>query len=222
VKALSHRIALGLKLGFNRKEAAKLAGLKTPERIQDFINKIPVNFEPGGDTCLSAREVLRQNRAHCIEAAFLAAAALYVNGFPPLLMDMRGKNDWDHVVALFQRDGCWGAISKSNHLWHRWRDPVYKTQRELIMSYFNEYVDGPARRKTLWDYSVPFDLSKHDPALWATNEDDCWKMALTLDRVKHFRLITNKQAKLLRKRDNIEAEANKLLDFKEPKWAKGI
>src|SRR5277367_1382371 len=104
--------AFGMKLGLTRAQAAALARLKTPERIQDYINTIPINFELGGDTCLPAAEALRQNRAHCIEGAFIASCALWMHGQKPLLMDLKAKGDDDHVVALFRHGRFWGAISK--------------------------------------------------------------------------------------------------------------
>ena len=110
---LKHKIIFGQKLGLSPAQASFLARLGSPEKIQDFLTeKIRINFEPGGDTVLSAAEALRQGHAHCIEAAFIAAAALWMQGEKPLLMDLRAsKHDDDHVVALFRRGGCWGAIS---------------------------------------------------------------------------------------------------------------
>jgi hypothetical protein len=210
---MKKKISFGIKLGLTLAQAKKLAALKTPEKIQDFINKIPTNFEPEGDTCLSAREVMRQNRAHCIEAAYVACCALWINGMPPLLMDLQAKGDHDHVVAVFKRKGLWGAISKSNHAWLRWRDPVYRSLRELAMSYFHEYVSG--RTKTLWSYSVPFDLRRFDPADWISSKEPCWHIATLLDETRHYRLVPGK-ARRLRKRDKIEVRAGKLLDFKAP------
>ena len=115
-----------------------LARLRTPIQIQDFVSALPVNFEPDGDTCLSVAGALRGRRAHCIEGAFIAACALWMNGEQPLLMDFQARGDDDHVIALFRQNGLWGAISKSNHIWLRWRDPVYRSPRELAMSYFHE------------------------------------------------------------------------------------
>ncbi len=203
-----------MKLGLSRAQAAALARLHTPEKIQDYLNAMPVNFEPQGDTCLSVTEALRQRRAHCIEAAFIAACAFWINGEPPLVMDLQAKGDSDHVIALFRRDKCWGAISKSNHVWLRWRDPVYKTLRELAMSYFHEYVAG--RAKTLMTYSVACDLRRFDPETWITNKKQCWDVASALDDIRHYKLITPKQFHRLRHRDDIEIRAGKLLDYKAP------
>jgi hypothetical protein len=210
-KPLKHALAFGLKLGLPHAQAARLAELGRPQRIQDFINAIPINFEPEGDTCLSAAEALRQNRAHCIEAGFIAALALWMHGQPPLLMDLKAKGDDDHVVALFRHRGCWGAISKSNHVWLRWRDPIYRSLRELALSYFHEYVSK--RSKTLWSYSVAFDLRRFDPKIWVSGKENCFELAGTLDDARHYALITNAQARNLRHRDPIELRAGKLLDF---------
>lgn len=176
---------------------------------------MPPNFEPGGDTCLSAGEALRQRRAHCIEAAFVAACALWMNGEPPLLLDFQARGDDDHVVALYRRHGCWGAISKSNHVWLRWRDPVYRSVRELAMSYFHEYT-GKGRRSML-TYSVPFDLRRFDPKLWIGGKTNCWGIAGALDGTRHYRLVTKAQIKSLRAPDPIEQRADKLHDFRRPR-----
>src|SRR5678809_1459970 len=128
-------------LGLTRGEFLALERLSTPQKIQAFLNAVPINHEIGGETVLSVREVLRQRRAHCIEGAMLAAAALWVNGEPPLLMDMQAVRDFDHVICLFRRNGRWGAISKTNGIGLRGRDPVYKSLRELAMSYVHEYTN---------------------------------------------------------------------------------
>jgi hypothetical protein len=218
LKTFRQRLARGLKFGLPRAQAAKLARLKTPAIIQDFINTMPANFEPGGDTCLSALEALRQRRAHCIEAAFIAACALWMNGEPPLLLDLQARGDHDHVVALFRRNGLWGAISKSNHVWLRWRDPVYKTLRELTMSYFHEYVAG--RDRTLLAYSVAFDLRRFDPSVWITGKESCWEVAGALDDTRHYKVVTGFQARQLRECDPIEMQADRLYDFKRPRKAR--
>ena len=106
-------------------------------------------------------------------------------------MDLTAKGDSDHVIALFRRDGCWGAISKSNHVWLRWRDPVYRTPRELAMSYFHEYINK--QRKTLRTYSRPVDLRRFPADMWITNEEDCWDVGAALTTCAHYRLITPRQ-----------------------------
>jgi hypothetical protein len=205
-------IAFGQKLGLTRAEAAVLARLRTPEKIQDYISALKNNKELGGDTCLSVREVLRHQHAHCIEGAFVAATALWMHGQPPLLMDMKAKGDDDHVITLFRHRGLWGAISKSNHVWLRWRDPVYRSLRELAMSYLHEYA-GDTNRKSLRAYSRPFDLKRQDPALWVTNKESCWDVAWDLDQSRHYTLVTPEQARRMRPHDKIEILAGKLVEY---------
>ena len=156
-------------LGLTRAEFAVLRRLSTPQKIQAFLYGLKQNFELHGDTCRPVRVVLRTRSAHCIEGAMLAACALWVHGRPPLLMDMRAVRDFDHVVTLIRRNGCWGAISKTNAIGLRWRDPVYRSLRELAMSYFHEYTNK-IEHKTLREYSIPFDLRAIDPKIWVSGE----------------------------------------------------
>ena len=198
-------------LGLTADEGHILRALRTPRHIQEFLVSVPTNFETSGASLLSVRGVLRQRHAHCIEAAFLAACALWLQGERPLLMDLQAKGDSDHVVALFRHDGCWGAISKSNHVWLRWRDPIYRSLRELAMSYFHEYVH--AERKTLRTYSRAFDLSRYAPEDWITNADHCWQVGADLDDTRHYSLITPAQARRLAPRDSMELRADDLVQF---------
>ena len=146
--------------GLTKKELKLFKSLNIPSKIQDFINKIPVNFEENGDTCLSPRTILKKNKCHCIEAAILAALILRVNNEKPLLVDLEANNkDYDHVITVFKRDGKWGAISKTNHAVLKYREPIYNSIRELVMSYFHEYFDDNGR-KNLRSYSLPVDLDE--------------------------------------------------------------
>jgi hypothetical protein len=216
MRTYHQRLSFGLKLGLTRAQALTLARLKTPIDIQDFINAIPINFEPEGDTCLSVGEALRQKRAHCIEAAFIAACALWMQGRPPLLLDFQSApGDYDHVLAVFREKGHWGAISKSNHIWLRWRDPVHRNLRELAISYFHEYSN--AKRRTLRNYSVPIDLRRFQKEDWITNKKNCWKIAEAVDTVRHFPLVTTAQAKTLRRCDAMEKRVDKIHQYKQPR-----
>lgn len=203
-------------LGLTRAEFAILKRLSTPGKIQDYLNALPANFEIGGQTSLSVREVLRRRRAHCIEGAMLAACALWLHGEPPLLMDLRAERDYDHVVTLFRRRGVWGAISKTNPPLLRWRDPVYRSLRELAMSYLHEYANKRGQ-KTLRSYSDPFDLRRLDPKIWVTNGKNCWKVGETLDALRHHPLLTQGQARTLRLRDVIERKAGRLAEHRAPR-----
>jgi hypothetical protein len=210
------RAATRADLGLTPAEFRTLARLRTPEKIQDFVSAIPANFEHGGETCLSVREVLQQRRAHCIEGAMLAACAFWIQGEPPLLLDLKAYRDVDHVVALFRRDGCWGAVSKTNPPLLRWRDPVYRTLRELAMSYLHEYANR-RHQKTLRSYAGPLDLRRFDPSVWVTNGKQCWQVGERLEELRHVPLITARQAKRLRLRDPIERSAGALRQYRPPR-----
>ncbi len=203
-------------LGLSKAEFAVLRRLDTPAKIQDYVFRLKQNFEPDGDSCRPVRVVLRERNAHCIEGAMLAAAALWVHGEPPLLMDMRAEHDFDHVVALFRRRGFWGAISKTNGAYLRWRDPVYRSLRELAMSYMHEY-SNKREYKSLREYSLPFDLRRVDPAIWAAGEKDAWEVPERLEEVRHFRLVTRAQARALTRRDPFERKIAALLQYRKPK-----
>ena len=203
---------LGVRLGLPPREAARLSRLRTPERIQDFVNSLEWNHESDGPTARSVAEALRHGEAHCVEAAFVAACALWLAGEPPLLMDMgAARGDVDHVVALFRRHGCWGAISKSNSPFLRYRDPIYRSLRELSLSYFPQYVK--LRRKTLRTYSVAVDLRRYDPAIWVTHPGFCHEMVDTLTGARHFSILPPGAARHLRPIDEIEARSNLLRDY---------
>ena len=212
---MDRRIARGRKLGLCESSAERLARLTTPEDVQDFVISIPMNFEPDGWTAYSVEGVLRENRAHCIEAALVSACALAMAGRPPLLLDMgAAEGDDDHVIAIFRRGRHWGAISKSNGPYLRFRDPIYRNLKELALSYFSEYVkDG---RKMLRTYSVPLDLRKIDPGLWVTREKSCKEVIDMLTTARHFNLVPRGQEKRLRRVDDIEARAFKLPEYVDP------
>ena len=186
-----------------REELSLLRSLNTPQKIQTFVSAIPHNFEEDGDSCMSVREVLRVNRAHCIEAAIVAALALWANGEKPLIMDMSANDrDDDHIIAVFQRNGFWGAISKSNHAYLRYRDPVYRTLRELAMSYFHEYYNAKGE-KTLRSYSRPLSLAKFPPEEWISGLD-AWKVAEATCEIRHYDLLNGNSIARLRLVDEVE------------------
>lgn len=214
-RSFPKRVAFGRKIGLNGSDAGTLARLKTPADVQDFISSLKMNHEPGGDTCRSASMVLKHREAHCIEASFVAAAALWMAGHPPLLMDMQAKGDHDHVICIFKQGSGWGAISKSNHVWLRWRDPVYRTPRELALSYFHEYTKG--RTKTLRNYSVPFDLRRYEDYKWVTGKEDCWDVAIALDEARHYPILSAAQVRNLKPRDAMEMKADKIVEYKKRK-----
>ncbi len=203
-------------LGLTKAEFAVLRRLDTPAKIQDFVYRLDQNFEERGETCQTVREVLRTRKAHCIEGAMLAACAFWVHGEPPLLLDMRAVRDFDHVVALFRRQGRWGAISKTNGVFLRSRDPVYSGLRELAMSYFHEYCNR-REHKTLREYSLPYDLRRVDPRLWVSGERHAWPVAEALDDLRHFKLMNGRQLRQVTRRDPLERRAATLKQFPVPR-----
>ncbi len=193
--------------GLTRRELAVFRRLSTPEKIQHFLDhEIQYNLEPDGPTCRSPRRVLRDRVAHCIEGALFAAAALQLNGLPPLILDMEAVRDDDHIIALFREDGHWGAVAKSNYVGLRFREPVYRSVRELVMSYFELYynLDG---EKTLRKYSRPVNLRRFEGLAWMTAEREVWEVGEYLTRIPHVSVLTNAQIRRLRPVDQRLYEA---------------
>ncbi len=201
----------------NLNERRVLHSLSSPKKIQNYLDRLPINFELDGDTCYSPREVIKRQTAHCMEGALLAAAALWYHGHPPLLLDLvTTKNDDDHVVALFKVRGKWGALSKTNHGVLRYRDPIYNSVRELVMSYFHEYFLDSGK-KTLRSYSAPFDLRRIKDRAWLTSPEPLWHINNALADSRHFKVLTDSQIKNLRKASPIEIEAGKLVEWQRVK-----
>ncbi|OHB18254.1 MAG: hypothetical protein A2749_00285 [Parcubacteria group bacterium RIFCSPHIGHO2_01_FULL_45_26] len=198
---------------FTRDEKRVLFALNTPIKIQDYLNTLPKNFEHSGITLRSPRRVLLVKEAHCIEGALLAALALWYHGEHPFLLDLVSTDyDFDHVVTLFKVDGHWGAISKTNHIVLRYREPVYKSVRELAMSYFHEYFLDNGK-KTLRAYSNPFDLSLLPDTSWVTSTQDLWWLSEALDKSIHHKILTPFMIRRLRLADKIERQAGKLHEW---------
>ena len=179
--------------GFTRGELRALRALRTPSGIQRALEAMPYHL---ASTAWSPRRVLREGTAHCLEGAVFAAAALRVLGFPPLLLDLEAVQDTDHVLAVFRINRRWGAIAKSNFSGLRYREPVYRTVRELAMSYFEGYVNYRGDR-TLRAYSRPINLARFDARAWMTTDDDVWWIAEHLVSVPHVRLLTPAMARRL-------------------------
>ncbi len=215
-KRSARRHAKCADLGLTPREFAVLRRLNTPRKIQAYLHGLRQNFELDGDTCRPVRQVLKTGRAHCIEGAMLAAAALWANGEPPLIIDMRAERDYDHVVAVYRRNGRWGALSKTNGIGLRSRDPVYRSLRELAMSYFHEYTNR-ADQKTLREYSVPYDLRRLDTSLWVSGTENCWVVAEELDDLRHFRLMGRRHLRNVTRRDPFERSAGKRLQYRRPR-----
>jgi hypothetical protein len=180
-----------------------LRALKTPARIQKFIDGLTYQY---ANTAWSPQRTLRERKGHCLEGALVAAAALRVHGHPPLLMDLEGVRDDDHVVALYRERGLWGGVAKSNFAGLRFRAPVYRTLRELALSYFEHYYNLRGER-TLRTYSVAVNLARLDGQGWMTSEEDVWCVPELLIAARHFPLFPDKVARALPRLDRRSFEA---------------
>ncbi len=198
---------------FTKKELALFKKLNTPAKVQDFINNIPFNFEHNKiDTIKSPLRVLREGNMHCIEGAIFSAYVLSLHGYKPKLVHLKTtSDDLDHVITVFKLDGLWGAISKTNHSVLRYRDPIYKNIRELVMSYFHEYFLDNGK-KTLRQYSVPLDLNIFEEG-WEVKMEDLWGIDEELDKIKHYDIFPNKSLKNIRKAEQIEIQAGKSTEY---------
>ena len=185
---------------FSPEERAVFRRLNTPAKVQRFLDELAYNKEYDGETCRSPRRVLRDRTAHCMEGSLFGAAALRMMGHPPLLLDLEAVRDDDHVLAIFRQNGHWGALGKSNYSGLRFREPVYRTLRELAMSYFEHYYN-PAGEKTLRNYSRPVNLARFDSMGWMTAEDDVWEIPEYLTTIAHRPLLAPAVARGLGKMD---------------------
>ena len=193
----------GGSFGLSPADMRTLRALKTPAQIQKFVDGLAYQY---ANTAGSPQRVLRERRGHCLEGALLAAAALRVNGHPPLLMDLEGVHDDDHVVALYREHALWGGIAKSNFAGLRFRAPVYRTLRELAMSYFEHYYNL-RRERTLRSYSRPVNLERLDRRGWMTAEEDVWCVPELLIAARHYPLFPHKVARSLPRLDRRSFEA---------------
>jgi len=182
---------------FTPAELRKLRSFKDPYGVQRFLDDTSYHL---ADTAWSPRLVLREETSHCLEGAIFAAAALRALGFAPLIIDFEAENDTDHVLAVFQIKGHWGAIAKSNYTGCRYREPVYRTLRELALSYFNIYFNL-RRERTLRRFSRPVNLSRFDGQEWMTTEKPIWFIVYYLLEIPHYPLISKKMASRLHRVD---------------------
>jgi hypothetical protein len=170
---------------FTPAELRKLRSFKDPCGIQRFLDDTPYHL---ADTAWSPRRVLRERTSHCLEGAIFAAAALRALGFPPLLVDLEAENDTDHVLAVYRIKGHWGAVAQSNYTGCRYREPVYRTLRELAMSYFNIYFNM-RRERTLRNFSRAVNLARFDDLDWMTSDEPIWFIPNCLCEIHHFKLL---------------------------------
>jgi len=192
--------------GWTTEELAVLSRLNDVTEVQAFLDSLPYSAD---DFSRSPRGVLRDGRANCFDGALLAAAALRRLGFPPLLVDLRAVRDDDHVIAVFRRNGHLGAVAKSNFVGLRYREPIYRSLRELVISYFEQYynLDG---EKTLRSYSPPLDLRKYDHLRWMFQDERAELIAARLNALRHYPLLTEEMIASLSKVDERSYRAGML------------
>ena len=190
--------------------------LNTPQKIQDFLDRVPFNFEKNGETYMSPQRALKENKMHCFEGAIFACLCLKKAKIENYLLDLKVKNlkkDSDHTLCVFKINGFWGAISKTNHSVLRFRDPIYKTYRELALSFFHEYFldDG---EKTLKSFSKPFDIWKKFGDTWTNSEEDLHEIAVALDNSPHFDFVPKQNKKFVRKAGPTEIKGAAVTEWK--------
>jgi hypothetical protein len=193
-------------MDWTKDEIAFLKTLCDPDKIQGFLDSI--DYNPDYE-CRSPRWVIRKRSAHCFEGALFAAAALQFIGYKPLIVDMKAYNDDDHVIAVFMEKGHWGAVAKSNFTSLRYREPVYRSLRELVMSYFDFYFNI-AGDKSLRAYSLPLDLTIYDSRNWDTTDEDLEYIGNKLEKIRHYPVIDKKMIKNLKKASDTMLKAGML------------
>jgi hypothetical protein len=193
-------------MDWTKDEISFLKTLSDPDKIQGFLDT--VDYNPVYE-CRSPRWVIKKRSAHCFEGALFAAAAMEFNGFKPLIVDLKAYNDDDHVIAVFMEDGYWGAVGKSNFTSLRYREPVYRSLRELVMSYFDFYfnTDGD---KSLRSYSRPLDLTTYESRHWKTTDEDLEFIGDKLEQMKHYPVVDKKMIGKLKRASEIMLKAGML------------
>ena len=187
-------------MNWNEDEVKFLKTLNDPDKIQSFLDSI--DYNPNYE-CRSPRWVIRKRSAHCFEGALFSAATLSFLGYKPLIVDMKAFNDDDHVIAVFREGRYWGAVAKSNFTTLRYREPVYRSLRELIMSYFDFYfnIEGD---KSLRSYSLPLDLTIYESRNWMTTDEDLEYIGDKLESMRHFPVVSDQMiTKLKRASDSM-------------------
>jgi hypothetical protein len=169
-----------------RSEQRILERLTSPPNIQAFLDKTSYSTE---DIYRCPLRVLRERRAHCFDGAVFAAVALRRLGFPPLVLELvPNERDDDHLIALYRREGLWGAVAKSNFVGLRFREPVFRSLRELVLSYFEQFFNV-AGEKTLRAYTLPINLMRFDALGWTVHDGPMDHIAEALDRVRRISII---------------------------------
>ncbi len=174
-------------------ERTILRTLTAPIKIQQFLDNIPYSAE---SRYRCPRSVLKDRTAHCFDGAVFAAAMLRRLGYPPLIVDMQAVRDDDHVIAIFKKNGCLGAVAKSNFAGLRYREPVYKNLRELVMSYFEPFFNLNKER-SLRQFTVPLNLLRYDKKYWEIFDEPMEEIGLKLSDIPVTKIMTPAQMRAL-------------------------
>ncbi|MBI5535156.1 MAG: hypothetical protein HY898_20685 [Deltaproteobacteria bacterium] len=188
---------------FTARERQTFQKLTDPYRIQEFLDTLRYSEDP---IYRCPRSVLRDRKGHCVDGALFAACALWRLGHPPLIAELRAVRDDDHLLALFRVEGRWGAVAKSNFAGLRYREPIYRSLRELALSYFESYYNV-LREKTLRDYSVALDLRVQGAADWMYSDAAVDGVVARLEASRHYALVTGSMVAGLRRVDPRSFEA---------------
>ena len=172
---------------FRPKEWAIIQKHRTPRQVQRFLRALPYNWERAGETLRTFRSVVRHWQAHCLEAAVTAATILEQHGYPPLLFDFQSQDNLDHVVFLFRRRERYGTVARSRDAGLHGRKPVYRSLRQLAMSYVDPYVDGSGR---IIGYGV-LDLRTLRRSNWRLSSRNVWAVERALITMPHTKLKTS-------------------------------
>ncbi len=196
-----------------KEEKRFLKSLNTPKKLQDYLDSIPFNLEENGETCMSPKMVLKEKKAHCIEAGLLVGVSMWLNRKTPYIVSLKVKaSDYDHIIVLYKENGYYGALSKTNHNVLRFRDPVYKNVRELVMSYFHEYFLPETGEKTLLGYTKPINIKKFGDD-WISREDNLWDIAEAIYDTPVIEIVPKNNKKYLRNAHEVEQEASRKAEW---------
>ena len=191
----------------NSPEYELLTTLDTPQKVQTFLDALPFNHEQGGETCMSPLRVLRERKAHCIEGALLASVCFMRMGRKPLIANLKVmESDYDHIVAIFTENGYYGAVSKTNHPVLLYRDPIYRSVRELMMTYYHELFLYTTGEKTLLGYTKPINTRRFG-SKWITAEEDLWDIAEIMYDAPILPMVPEKNRRFIRDAQDFERRA---------------
>lgn len=182
---------------FTASEHNFVQSLNTPKKIQDYLDSIAYDVDEGTS---SPRLVMKDRKANCFEGAIFAAACFYQMGNSPLIVDLMAENDEDHVIAVYKKNGFWGAVAKSNCPVYRFREPIYRSIRELVLTYFDLYFNGEGI-KSLRSFSRPINLNQFADKNWMITDQDLSFVERRLYQVKHQPIATPGQIKIFSKED---------------------